>query len=787
MILSLHNGDTIHTEDQAFASGAEGDLYRIVSPGNYTGLVLKLYKPEKRTTEREQKIKYLMENPPDLPPDDTHQSIIWVRHVAYLNRGAFAGFTMPLAKGEKLEVLSSLRLSNLLSTAWHRFDLTKPGSLELRMKVCFNLAVAIHHIHTEGRYVLADMKPENVMISPNGLISIVDTDSVEVVEDGVMLYQPPVATPEFTPPEFYGGVKPGEQLIEPSWDYFSMAIIFYKLLLGIHPFSANNHKPPYQQYSTLAEMIEHGLFAHGSKRPYMGIIPPPHNAFNALPAEIKSLFMRCFEEGHSIYHLRPSAEEWCKALARATGAAIPSNAHVKFFHCKADKEFPASLLEIQWKTEGALWVHIKGIGFVPQEGTYRISRDDKEEHILTLYDTTGSMVSKHLAPPIEEPIKPKPEAVKFKIAAFRRFFMSLIVVLPIALIAATFVYRNVELLGMEILALLVVIGIVNAGRRFFFRAFYHSPLYRSRQGMELHKADLNAAYKVLIEKLNTQLNSIEYINIAAKAELDNTYVAIQQMEENKTIALRQPTLQKKRSTEQNKIKRLSKAMELIAQKEKKATELLLQDQQTMARQRELQRYVILFQNINGLTRADKDTLLFNGFRTAGDILDVNANTGDIKGINGKWVHLAGIGKVKGIALYDWFKQACASVEKLIPKHLTQMELEEIQRPNQKEKEGIRRQMAEINIVDNELRMKILEKQQDIKLKFEKERAILLDKLQEFFKSNDYDTQITPVREEYENICIEIGRLKENMAELEIQLLQYRQVTLKHYLVQHFVG
>ncbi len=295
---------------KAFASGGEGKLHKILSPAGWTGHVVKLYHPEKLTSKKEQKINYLLRHQ---PITENRKSIVWVKDIIRDEKGRFLGFAMPFIKGEKLEILCSTNLPNKLRNSWYRFHRESEDSMELRLKVCYNLASAVHKVHACGRYILVDLKPDNVIISPDGLLSLVDLDSVEITENGQVLFEAPVATPEFTPPEYYK-----ESLLDPtqqqSWDRFSIAVIFYKIICGIHPF-AGTFLPPYENANNLSEKIKHNLFVHSkSNQKYTNITPPLHNTFYSLSNSVQELFIRCFEVGGKSPEKRPSASEWCSTF-----------------------------------------------------------------------------------------------------------------------------------------------------------------------------------------------------------------------------------------------------------------------------------------------------------------------------------------------------------------------------------------------------------------------------------------------------------------------------------------
>lgn len=304
----------IIVEKTPFASGGEGDIFRVVSPSNYRGYVVKLYHSNKRTPEKESKIRFLLNNPPEIINENGHSSVVWVAGMVYDGKG-FAGVLMPFAKGDKLVILCSSKIPRKYRQNWARFSFQAPQSFDLRLKICFNIAAAVYQIHKTGQYVLVDLKPDNVLIQPNGLISIVDIDSMEILQGGKALFPAAVTTPEYAPPEFYQNVQPGKAPIFETWDRYSMAIIFYKLLFGIHPF-AGSAKPPYDQLNALNEKIEKGLFVHHpEKRRFFEVIPPPHKRFFNSKYDIQSLFMQCFVDGHQVLERRPTADNWCSVIS----------------------------------------------------------------------------------------------------------------------------------------------------------------------------------------------------------------------------------------------------------------------------------------------------------------------------------------------------------------------------------------------------------------------------------------------------------------------------------------
>lgn len=319
--IKLSNGILVEIGNKPFASGGEADIYEVLSPTSYSGLVLKIYKVNKRTKQKEDKIKFLIGNKPNLTPLNGHHSVIWPIHLAYMSE-KFIGYTMPKASGIKLELLCHRKLPENLPKEWEKFSFNTPRSTEARLKLCYNISAALSQIHSFGCYVLVDMKPDNVIVKSNGLISIIDIDSTEIINNNKLLFPAHVATPEYIPPEYYKSIPDfGKDVINQTWDRFSIAIIFYRLLLGIHPFTASL-KSPYENLTNVSDIIQKGFLPVGKSGGKFRIIPPPHFNFNKLETQIQHLFINALEESTNNPNIRPTTDEWCRLLCPNPGIQL---------------------------------------------------------------------------------------------------------------------------------------------------------------------------------------------------------------------------------------------------------------------------------------------------------------------------------------------------------------------------------------------------------------------------------------------------------------------------------
>ena len=315
------NQTPIYLDAQPLGQGGEGNVYKVLTTDYLNPLVAKIYHPQELEKElkhraeglstREDKIKYLV----------THQSylsaeipVMFPEELLYNDQGQFIGFLMRKALGGiDLSSLSTLNISPNLPLEWHQlYDRNHVLGIARRAKLCLRIAEVFEQVHQNGEFVLVDIKPENIRVGLNGEVALIDIDSIQVIQGSQVLFPAEKLTPEYCPPE-YQHLNFKKDLIPQTWDHFALGVIFYKVLLGLHPYTGSC-KPPYDGLTTNAQKIAEGLFPNGSKKESFSIIPHPHEGFQAMPNNLQQLFLRCFEEGHQNPDARPNAQEWKTAF-----------------------------------------------------------------------------------------------------------------------------------------------------------------------------------------------------------------------------------------------------------------------------------------------------------------------------------------------------------------------------------------------------------------------------------------------------------------------------------------
>jgi len=372
---TLQNGATLSVADNPLGEGGEGAVYEILSPANYRNSVAKILYPDKRTNERRYKVRYMVDNPPgNIQDGNGHNFLIWPQQIL-LDNNDFVGFIMPKAEGIDLEELCRVKLKPELGSEWQKFYRDNSDSMILRLILCSNIAKAVNALHATGHYVIGDLKPENIRVKSNGLVSILDLDSCQISDGGQIRFQSKMNTPKYNPPETIIEHK------ELSWDLFIIGVIFYEILCGIHPFIGTT-KAPYENLNTPEQKIQAGLFPFGSKSNYFEVIAIPHYNFKNLPDRVQKLFLRCFDQGITNPAIRPNTTDWLNNLT----------AKPKIVYFKTDRENIISGVEVtlSWKVEGADEIVInEGIGIVMESDTITVKPNSERNYKISATNKFG--------------------------------------------------------------------------------------------------------------------------------------------------------------------------------------------------------------------------------------------------------------------------------------------------------------------------------------------------------------------------------------------------------------
>jgi formylglycine-generating enzyme required for sulfatase activity len=314
MQVRLERDPQVFALGQALAQGGEASIHVIA---HRPDLVAKVYRQP--TPDHAAKLAAMIARPPRDPlAGRGHVSIAWPvdRLLAAGDRPGFLGYVMPRVN----QARPILEFYNPKA----RLQLCPGFHYGYLLRTARNLAAAVQAVHECG-YVIGDVNESNILVNNQALVTLVDTDSFQVVDRG-RVYRCPVGKPEYSAPELQG-TRFADFDRGPEQDNFALGVVIFQLLMqGIHPFAGRfiGRGEP----AGLPERIAagHWPYAQTRKVPYS---PNPHApGFETLPPPVQELLRACFEGGHTRSALRPDAFRWRQALEQSERelTTCPANA-----------------------------------------------------------------------------------------------------------------------------------------------------------------------------------------------------------------------------------------------------------------------------------------------------------------------------------------------------------------------------------------------------------------------------------------------------------------------------
>ncbi|MEM9136821.1 MAG: hypothetical protein AAGB01_05685 [Cyanobacteria bacterium P01_F01_bin.42] len=290
---------------QEIAKSGEGTVWET----NYPHLVAKLYHDP--TPERIKKLQLMIATPPlDPMRERGHVTFAWPQDVLKEASGRNVGFVMP--KVSDSVPLSTIYNPRLRSRKAPRFN------WQYLHTTALNFALAVEALHRE-RYVIGDIKPQNILVNKNALVSIIDTDSFQVRDPySQNVFRCLVGSEGFTPAELLG--KELAEITQTELhDRFRLGVIVYLLLFGDHPFKGKWMARGDSPLPT--ELIRYGYWPYAQRsliKPGPSTIP-----LTITHPRIQARFQECFTAGHAAPNQRPSAAEWVNSLRVAIADITP--------------------------------------------------------------------------------------------------------------------------------------------------------------------------------------------------------------------------------------------------------------------------------------------------------------------------------------------------------------------------------------------------------------------------------------------------------------------------------
>ena len=319
------NGQALSVRsDRLIGSGGEGSVYSL---DELPDLVAKVYLRPSRSIGL--KLTLMVDNPPEMPAGSGHVSIAWpvdtLCDALPTSRENVVGFLMPrIGFGQPV---------NQCYSPFARRQKFPHYNYKHLCAVAINIAIAVNAIHAQN-YVIGDLNETNIMVNENGLVTLIDTDSFQVIDqsDGTV-FRSPVGKAEYTPAELQGHSFDAVDR-DQYHDRFGLAVIIFQLLMeGRHPYVGRylgQDEPP-----AIEDSISRGYFLHSENRAVPFVDGPGYMPWASLDGSIGDLFRLCFETGHDRRTVRPTPAMWEETVtqaARSLATCRQNPQHLYFGH-----------------------------------------------------------------------------------------------------------------------------------------------------------------------------------------------------------------------------------------------------------------------------------------------------------------------------------------------------------------------------------------------------------------------------------------------------------------------
>ena len=283
--------DSNHTRTielkEKIAEGGEGSVFTT----SIDGYVAKIYKREKLTTDREQKLKIMISKPLRC------KGVCFPEALILNEQKEFVGYLMPQAKG--IELGKSIFQPKLLLQKFPKWN--KLSTIDLSLTILKK----IEYLNARN-VILGDINPANILVVSPQEVYFVDCDSYQI--EG---YPCPVGTANFTAPEAQG--KDYKTFLRTQeMENFAVATLLFMIMLpGKPPYSAIGGESPEKN-------IRDGNFAYPQKETATDRVPPGKWGYiwNHMSYKTTEAFYENFKKGEK--HFAPKDRrcptEWIKVF-----------------------------------------------------------------------------------------------------------------------------------------------------------------------------------------------------------------------------------------------------------------------------------------------------------------------------------------------------------------------------------------------------------------------------------------------------------------------------------------
>ncbi len=201
-------------------------------------------------------------------------------------------------RGEHFLIMEYVEGVNLKQLLAEKHMLSAEEAIDITCQMCSVLQVA----HAQG-FIHRDIKPQNIMITPDGQAKLTDFGIVRVMEaagltnSGIVL-----GTADYLAPEQARGEK-----LSPASDLYSLGVVLYEMLAG---------RPPFIGSSAVQVAMQHA-----------NKIPPPPSIYNPrIPRSLETVIKKALQKQPQARY--PNAEEMSKALQESLKSSLEEGATI---------------------------------------------------------------------------------------------------------------------------------------------------------------------------------------------------------------------------------------------------------------------------------------------------------------------------------------------------------------------------------------------------------------------------------------------------------------------------
>lgn len=265
------------------SEGGEGIIYKTNTP-----YVAKIYKKEKNTSLRYEKIKLMVSK------KIVCEGICYPIDILFNQKNEFIGYLMPKAQGKTLQRSFFIRpLLEKNFPNWNKLD---------SVRLCITILEKIKYLH-DRNIILGDINPENILLVSPTEVYFVDTDSYQL--EG---FPCPVGTVNYTAPEIQKKGSYKDYLRTFGNENFAIATLLFMIMLP--------GKPPYaqqggesQQQNILNMDFSYPLGEDSNKKTADG---PWRYMWSHLTYQLKEAFFHTFKKdgNYSTEDTRLNVSKW---------------------------------------------------------------------------------------------------------------------------------------------------------------------------------------------------------------------------------------------------------------------------------------------------------------------------------------------------------------------------------------------------------------------------------------------------------------------------------------------